>query len=487
MLQLSLTLLSCLPFASAIQEEVDALPAPQAEITQRELKHHLGFLASDELRGRAAGSPEAHRAARYLGRALAAAGAAPAGDGDGYLQAMTLVSYEHSEAPRLQATQPEGEALSFVHGIGFQVRVNAAPVSSPVLYVLHVDAVDELPGEADASVALFIDSNTRKAYELLEAGGSPRGAGWGLILTAGRPSDGRSEARPFGRLGLDSSESASGPDFVSANGSFLEALRTGAIDTVQLSYQSKRVEQQDYNVIGRIAGVGTEEHPEMADECIVFSAHYDHVGVVKSGSGHGDGEHAEEGLEGQDLIYNGADDDASGTAAVLELAQAFAAGAPPARTLIFLLAAGEEVGLLGTNFYLEHPAHPLEQTVTNLNFEMIGRPDELVGGSGKLWLTGFERTTLGPAYQEASLGVLPDPRPSMQYFRRSDNYAFAVRGIVGQTLSSYNSHSDYHQVSDELETIDFEHMALAMGEAFKAAQMLADGSLRPEWLPGGKP
>lgn len=489
---LSLTLLTCLPLVCRVQEELDALPEPQAAITQRELRHHLSFLASDELRGRAAGSPQAHRAARYLARALAAAGAAPAGDGTGYLQAMTLVSYEHTEAPRLRAASDGDEELVYTNGIGFQVRVSAAPVSSPVLQVLHVDALEELPREADATLALFIDSDSRKAFEWLEASGSPRGAGWGLLLTAGRQGDGRGEVRPSGRLRVDSAGAVPACDVVSANGGFLKALRSGEIETVQLTYQSKRVEMQDYNVIGRIAGVGTSEQPELASECIVFSAHYDHIGVARSADQHAPDEHAldentGEASDAKDWIYNGADDDASGTAAVLELAQAFAAGPAPARSLIFLLAAGEEVGLLGTNYYLEHPAHPLAKTVANLNFEMIGRPDELVGGPGKLWLTGFERTTLGPAYLQASLDVVADPRPAQQYFRRSDNYAFAVRGIVGQTLSSYNSHSDYHQVSDELETIDFGHMELAMRQALKASQMLADGSLRPEWLPGGKP
>jgi Zn-dependent M28 family amino/carboxypeptidase len=171
---------------------------------------------------------------------------------------------------------------------------------------------------------------------------------------------------------------------------------------------------------------------------------------------------------------------------VLELAQAFAADEPPARTLLFLLASGEEKGLIGTRYYLDHPSVPLDQTVANLNFEMIGRPDELIG-PGKLWLTGFERTTLGAAFREAGFDVVADERPEQNFFQRSDNYAFAVLGIVGQTLSSYNLHEDYHNVTDEADTLDYEHMQAATRSAYAAARLLSQGEISPEWLPGGKP
>jgi Zn-dependent M28 family amino/carboxypeptidase len=118
---------------------------------------------------------------------------------------------------------------------------------------------------------------------------------------------------------------------------------------------------------------------------------------------------------------------------------------------------------------------------------MIGRPDALAGGPGKLWLTGFERSNLGPAFAQAGLALVPDPRPDQDFFRRSDNYAFALRGIVAQTLSSYDLHTDYHAVSDEADTLDWTHLAAAVEAAWIGARALADGSIDPAWQPGGMP
>ncbi len=83
--------------------------------------------------------------------------------------------------------------------------------------------------------------------------------------------------------------------------------------------------------------------------------------------------------------------------------------------------------------------------------------------------------------------MTPDVRPEQNFFQRSDNYAFAVRGIVGQTFSSYNMHADYHRVTDEAETLDYDHMQAAVRSAFAAARLLTHGALAPEWLPGGQP
>ncbi|HEX5012146.1 MAG TPA: M28 family peptidase, partial [Planctomycetota bacterium] len=160
------------------------------------------------------------------------------------------------------------------------------------------------------------------------------------------------------------------------------------------------------------------------------------------------------------------------------------AGKPPARTLVFLLVTGEERGLLGTEYWLGHPSRPLKDVVLNLNFEMIGRPDSLAGGPGKLWLTGFERSNLGPAFAAAGLPVAPDARPEQHFFERSDNYAFVERGVVGQSLSSYNMHAEYHTVDDEIATLDFTHMEGAVRAGLAAARMVADGTLMPAWVKG---
>jgi hypothetical protein len=188
----------------------------------------------------------------------------------------------------------------------------------------------------------------------------------------------------------------------------------------------------------------------------------------------------------RDSIYNGADDDAAGTTAVIEIAKQLAHGPRPKRTIVFAATTGEEVGLIGTRWYIGHPAMPLSSMEANLEIEMIGRPDSLAGGPGHAWLTGFERSTMGAMFAKAGLAVVPDKRPDQQFFQRSDNIAFARMGIPAHTLSSFNLHTDYHQVTDEVSSVDFAHMAGVINIGVKAVGMLANGPA-PHWNAGGKP
>lgn len=221
------------------------------------------------------------------------------------------------------------------------------------------------------------------------------------------------------------------------------------------------------NVVGIIPG----SDPRLAGEAVVIGAHFDHVGVGTAVDG--------------DSIYNGADDDGSGTVAVLEIARELARGPAPKRTVVVLLSTGEEVGLVGTRWYMEHPAVPLDSTVADFQIEMIGRPDSLAGGPGKGWLTGYERTTLGDQLASAGSPVVPDARPDQRFFFRSDNVPFAMIGIPAHTLSSYEMHEDYHRPGDEVERVDFAHMAALVDAAVEAVRFLADGP-KPEWKPGGR-
>ena len=129
---------------------------------------------------------------------------------------------------------------------------------------------------------------------------------------------------------------------------------------------------------------------------------------------------------------------------------------------------------------------PLDRTVANLEIEMIGRPDSLAGGPGKGWLTGFERSTMGERLAAAGIPVVPDPRPEQHFFERSDNIAFALRGIPAHTLSSYNMHRDYHTPADQVDRVDLAHLARLADAAARAARLLADGEA-PVWKPGGRP
>jgi hypothetical protein len=223
----------------------------------------------------------------------------------------------------------------------------------------------------------------------------------------------------------------------------------------------------DYNVIGLVRG----SDPAVRDQAVVLGAHFDHVGIGKPVAG--------------DSIYNGADDDASGVAVVMAAARALAKQ-PGRRSVIFLLTSGEEFGVLGTQHYLERPTFALTRTVADLQVEMVGRPDSLAGGSGKLWLTGYERSSMGESFVKAGIPVVADPRPDFRFFERSDNIVFALEGIPAHTLSSFSLHPDYHQPSDEVDRIDFHHLQQAADAVIRATRILAD-SAPPTWVPGGKP
>ena len=235
----------------------------------------------------------------------------------------------------------------------------------------------------------------------------------------------------------------------------------------RVALESARV-VETWNVIGILRG----SDPAAATEAIVLSAHLDHLGVSDTLAG--------------DKIFNGADDDASGCVAVLELARALAAGKRPRRTIYFVGFGSEERGGYGSRYFRDNPPVPLTQIVANLNFEMLGRPDPKVGAD-KVWLTGYERSNLGPELAKQGAALVADPHPEQHFFQRSDNYSFALRGVIAQTVSSFGLHTDYHRVTDEVSKVDFPFMTRAINSMVKPIQWLADSTFRPEWLPSQAP
>ena len=222
------------------------------------------------------------------------------------------------------------------------------------------------------------------------------------------------------------------------------------------------------NVIAILPGT----HPQLNNQVILLSAHLDHLGVGKPVNG--------------DEIYNGADDDASGCVAVLELARALAQDGSAKRTVLFVFFGSEETGGQGDEYFLAHPPVPLKTIIANLEFEMIGRPDSAVQRD-QLWLTGYDRSNLGPELARHGARLVADPHPQEGFFQRSDNFALARQGIVAHTVSSYGLHKDYHQPSDDLAHIDFPHMEQAIASMIKPVEWLVNSDFKPEWLPGKKP
>ncbi len=247
------------------------------------------------------------------------------------------------------------------------------------------------------------------------------------------------------------------------NGAYIQDVQT------QTNFRGEKQPWHTRNVIGILPG----SDRWLKDQVVLLTAHLDHVGKRKPVNG--------------DEIYNGADDDASGCVAVLELARALARSPRhPRRTVIFAFFGSEETGGQGEHYFLEHPPAPLKNIVANLEFEMIGRPDPAVKPD-ELWLTGYDRTNLGPELARHGAKLVADPHPKEHFFQRSDNYALARQGIVAQSVSSFGLHKDYHQPSDDLAHIDFVHMEQAIRSMIVPVQWLANTGFKPAWRDGKKP
>jgi len=223
------------------------------------------------------------------------------------------------------------------------------------------------------------------------------------------------------------------------------------------------------NVIGVLRGNDTK----LKDEVLLLTAHMDHLGTGDAVNG--------------DNIYNGADDDASGCVAVLQLARALTEKKETQkRTVLFVFFGSEETGGQGNGFFLQHPPVPLKNIVANLEFEMIGRPDASVKAD-ELWLTGYDRSNLGPELAKHGAKLVADPHPQQHFFQRSDNYALARQGVVAHTVSSFGLHADYHRPSDDVAHLDFVHMEQAIQSMVGPVVWLANSDFRPEWVAGKKP
>jgi hypothetical protein len=214
----------------------------------------------------------------------------------------------------------------------------------------------------------------------------------------------------------------------------------------------------DYFQVTQVRGGGTKNvagllrgsDPALKDTYILVSAHYDHLGIRPNG---------------EDRIYNGANDDGSGTVSVIELATALAAlPVHPKRSILFIAFFGEELGLLGSRYYAAHPLVPLGQTIADVNLEQVGRTDATNGPQiGVGYLTGYDYSDLGLVLSHAAtlsnFRISADTAAKEDYFDRSDNLALSQAGVPSTTLYVAADFPDYHRVGDEWPKIDYENMA----------------------------
>ena len=233
------------------------------------------------------------------------------------------------------------------------------------------------------------------------------------------------------------------------------------------------------NTIGILEGTD----PVLKNEYVVFSAHMDHDGVKSP-------------LQGTtDSIWNGADDDASGTVGIVELAEAFAQpGARPKRSLLFITVSGEEKGLWGSNWFSEHPTVPAKSMVANINIDMIGRNSGAAKGDVKTWsdtivVIGKEHSDLGTtlnrvnaAHPELHMNAIDDIWPDERFYFRSDHYNFARKGVP--ILFFFNgTHEDYHQPTDTPDKIDGDKEARILRLIYFLGTDIGNSAAKPQWKP----
>jgi Zn-dependent M28 family amino/carboxypeptidase len=234
------------------------------------------------------------------------------------------------------------------------------------------------------------------------------------------------------------------------------------------------------NVVGRIPG----SDPTLAAEYVVYSAHMDHVGTAGDGVG-GCTAMPAQGGQPADSICNGADDDASGSIAVLSIAEAYSRlSVKPRRSIIVLHVSGEEKGLLGSEWYAEHPTVPASQIVANINMDMVGRnnPDSIV-------VIGKEHSDMGQTlarvnarHPELRLTTSDDLWPNERFYFRSDHYNFARKGVP--ILFFFNgTHPQYHRPNDHVELIDEDKLSRVAKVAFYLGAEIANTATKPQWNP----
>lgn len=441
------------------------LPAQQNWTVKPEwVTAHERFLSSDVLAGRASATRDEELTATYVASEFEGYGLKLAPGMSGYIQSAELV------APKLDghATLQAGDS-SFQEGTDFTLLTSSGvSVSGPLVRVTASDL--QSTHVAKGSVVLLTGAADQRA--LFPAMSALRRQGAVMVLVP-EISDLSALPKMFGGETRVSVRLADDPPRQTSSVLMLHpdaAAKLTAADNTQVSITVHEIPEtkarQTFNAVGYLEGTDPKAGT------ILLSAHLDHIGVGRPVNG--------------DAIYNGANDDAAGTTAVLELAHAIAAGPRPRRSVLFVCYGSEELGELGSTYFGKHPPVPLTDLVANLEFEMIGNQDPKMP-TGVLLLTGWDRSNLGPTLREHGALLGPDPYPEQHFFERSDNYALALKGVVAHTAAGWGTVPTLHQPNDDFAHLDIPFMTRAIQSLVEPVRWLANSDFRPQWNPGGAP
>lgn len=485
-------------------------------ITANRLFSHLQFIASDELEGRDTPSRGLNTAAKYIAAQLMLWGLKPMGDDGTFFQKVPLRS------PRVDAagTSASLAGTDLKYGDQFYALTNGGTAQGQVVYVglgWQRPGVDDPYAKLDIKGKILLAVQGRPegvTFRDIRAGkaispqnvAAAQGAA-GVILVDTEPSDWEIEVKssteggqprfsastptpaaptivvkPSALSGLLAGESLTLEDLEKriADKKFGDPMALGASKTARFTVAADDNTIYTQNVVAELEG----SDRTLSKEFVAVGAHYDHLGMRATGSG--------------DRIYNGADDDGSGTVSVLELAHAFSEGPRPKRSILFVWHCGEEKGLWGSSYFTTHPTVPIGNIVAQLNIDMIGRSkaagdtneaNKVLTGPNAIYLVGTTRMSseLGAEAKDVNKRLYgltydfmyDDLNNSEQIFFRSDHFNYALHGIP--ILFWFDGvHEDYHRVGDEVQKIDFQKMEKVARTVYATAWEVANKKDRPK-------
>ena len=487
--------------AAAVQGgSLPPLPSGEAtsSITAVDLKRHLSFLASDELGGRYTLSPSNRIAARYLASQLESYGYRGAARDGSFLQKVPL-SYTNVDLPKSKCVlNVGGVKQEFKYADDFNTMPAASmDISGNLVFVAYgvcspnnkYDDYAGLDVKGKIIVALSGFPSSLSGVRLNESemgtdAAAAHGAVGAIIITSPQYllmwDQLKNSATREEQLGLPPHKSAvqsevfpavnAGPHLIKAlaklmgkedsylmhaNGKPVQPSPIAAAAEIKVSVSAKKAPPAQ-----NVAGILDGSDPKLKDEYVVFSAHYDHLQSEPNGE-----------------VYNGADDDGSGTVSVLEIAQAFALGPRPPRSVLIIFHTGEELGLFGSEFNADYePVVPLKKLVADFNIDMVGRSrpagdddprDRMLTDKNSIYIIGAdklstelhqinEQTNAETARLRFDYTYNPESHPERFYYR-SDHYNYAKHGIPVIFFFT-GVHRDYHRTTDDVDKIDFVKM-----------------------------
>ena len=463
----------------------------EATVTKNKIEGHIYFLADDLLKGRETGTPENKIAASYLANTLRGYGVRPVTNN--VMKGSNTASY--FQEIKLNKVSPIKRLVLAIEGVELKKKVvikpNKMEITTQGVY-LGYGLEEDYKGKDVSEKIVIIRSggpkttDTRAAFGLIdlkEKLAKEHGAIavielvdakdniWGFVdhnfngerLEIAEDENSKNNEKNVGYLWVQDENHVYAKSLEGKNNLNTKLMMEGE-DKTQIITQ---------NVIGMVEGTD----PQLKNEYIIYSAHYDHVGIGKPD-------------ETGDEIYNGARDNAVGTTTVLSMAENIAKY-PTKRSALFILFTGEEKGLLGSQYYIQNPVLPLNKMVYCFNSDNAGYNDTSI-----ISVIGLPRTSASENIKEAAttfgLKAIDDAAPEQNLFDRSDNVVFAQKGIPAPTFSlGFRSFDGdvtkyYHQASDEADTLDYDYLLKFFQSYVLAGRLIANNTKTPFWMPGDK-